>query len=86
MFFKSTPERLDRSLWLDFHAAATAFDLHAGFTRADVEAAFRRLARTIHPDAGGTREAFQTLVSQRELLLSQAAEMRLNGFHSERTI
>jgi hypothetical protein len=32
----------------------------------------------MHPDAGGTHEAFQKLVSQRDLLLSQAADV-----HSE---
>ena len=76
MFFKSRPERYGRNLWTDFQAAVTAFELHIGFTRVDVEGTFRRLARKMHPDAGGTHEAFQKLVSQRDLLLSQAADVR----------
>jgi len=52
----------------DFQAAATAFELHIGFTRVDVEGTFRRLARKMHPDAGGAQETFQKLVSQRDLL------------------
>jgi hypothetical protein len=44
--------------------------LRGGYTRGDVEVAFRRLARKAHPDVGGTREAFHTLVAQRELLLT----------------
>jgi hypothetical protein len=83
VFFESTPERLDRSSWADYHTARTTFDLHVGFTRADVQAAFRRLAQTTHPDAGGTHEAFQKLVSQRNLLLRDATKLRLEGVHSE---
>jgi len=78
VFFQSTPERLDRTFWVDYHTAKTAFDLPVGFTRADVQAAFRRLALIIHPDAGGTHEAFQKLVSQRDLLLREA-EPRLES-------
>src|SRR5947207_5940654 len=58
--------------WWDLHSAAAAFGLAAGYTRSDVEVAFRRLALKAHPDAGGTQDAFQSLVSQRDLLLSQA--------------
>ena len=72
MFFNSTPDRLHRNFWAEFQAAVTAFELQVGFTREDVEIAFRRLARKTHPDAGGTPEAFQNLVSQRDLLLNQA--------------
>jgi hypothetical protein len=78
LFFKSRPEPYGRNLWADFQAAATFFELHIGFTRVDVEGTFRRLARKMHPDAGGTHETFQKLVSQRDLLLSQAADV-----HSE---
>lgn len=59
----------------DFQAAATAFELHIGFTRVDVEGTLRRLARKMHPDAGGTHETFQKLVSQRDLVMSQAADV-----------
>ena len=72
MFFQPSPETLRQNLWVELQTAAIAFGLHPGFTRAEVEAAFRRLAPKMHPDAGGTRDAFQTLVSQRDLLLSQA--------------
>ena len=67
MFF-----RLHRdSQWWKLHTAATTFGLPGGcYTRGDVEVAFRRLARKAHPDVGGTREAFHTLVAQRELLLT----------------
>jgi hypothetical protein len=64
--------------WRDVHAAATAYGMAAGYTRSDVEMAFRRLARRAHPDMGGTHEAFQTLIAQRDLLLSEAADQRLN--------
>ena len=57
------------SLWWEIHAAVAAFGLHVGYIRRDVEAAFRRLARSAHPDTGGTLEEFQTLVAQRDLLL-----------------
>ena len=58
-----------RDPWHEVHAAATAFELPVGYTRDDVHAAFRRLARRAHPDMGGTHDAFQTLVAQRDLLL-----------------
>jgi len=57
------------SFWSELHGAATAFGLHVGYIRSDVEAAFRRLAKSAHPDAGGTLEGFQALVEQRDLLL-----------------
>jgi hypothetical protein len=56
--------------WWKLHTAATTFGLPGGYTRSDVEVAFRRLARKAHPDMGGTCEAFNTLVAQRELLLT----------------
>jgi len=63
--------RLHRdSQWWKLHTAATTFGLPGGYTRGDVEVAFRRLARKAHPDVGGTREEFHTLVAQRELLLT----------------
>jgi hypothetical protein len=74
LFFESRPEHLRQNFWAEFQAATRAFELHVGFTRSDVEVAFRRLARKMHPDVGGTREAFQSLVSQRDLLLKQAAD------------
>ena len=61
-----------RNLWCEVHAAATAFGLIAGYTREDIDAAFRRLARKVRPDVGGTDEAFETLVAQRDLLLREA--------------
>jgi hypothetical protein len=64
--------------WRDVHAAATAYGMAAGYTRSDVEMAFRRLARRAHPDMGGTHEAFQTLIAQRDLLLSEAVDQRLH--------
>lgn len=59
-------------LWWEIHSAAQVFGLNAGYTRADVELAFRRLARKMHPDMGGSQAEFQVLVAQRDLLLSQA--------------
>lgn len=64
--------------WWEVHAAVSAFGLTGCYTRADVELAFRRLARKAHPDMGGTHQAFQTLVAQRDLLLNQTAASRLN--------
>ena len=64
-------ETVRQNVWVELHRAAIVFGLRPGFTRADVETAFRRLARKMHPDAGGTHDAFQNLVSQRDLLLSQ---------------
>ena len=71
LFFQPSPGTLRQDLWAELQIAAIAFGLYPGFTRADVEAAFRRLARKTHPDAGGTHEAFQNLVSQRDLLLRE---------------
>ena len=64
------------SFWWELHAAATALGLHVGYIRGDVEAAFRRLARSAHPDMGGTLEGFQALAAQRDLLLSHLIERR----------
>ena len=72
MFFQSLPGTIHQNLWIELQTAAIAFGLRPGFTRVDIETAFRRLARKTHPDAGGAHQAFQTLVSQRDLLLSQA--------------
>ena len=72
----------DRSWW-EFHSAATAFGLGAGFTRDDVELAFRKLARKAHPDVGGTRDAFQNLITQRDLLLSEVDERRSSMIRAE---
>jgi hypothetical protein len=71
LFFQSLPGTVRQNLWVELQTAAIAFGLQPGFTRADVETAFRRLACKMHPDAGGTHDAFQNLVSQRDLLLSQ---------------
>jgi hypothetical protein len=46
----------------------------ADYTRADVLAAFRRKAKTAHPDAGGSAEAFQKLVEARDRLLASLGE------------
>jgi len=62
------------SLWWELQAAATAFGLHVGYIRSDVEVAFRRLARSAHPDTGGTLERFQALVSQRDLLFKHLTD------------
>ena len=70
--------------WWDLHSAAAAFGLTPGYSQSDVELAFRRLALKAHPDAGGTQDAFQSLVSQRDLLLSQAEKRRLYVPVSER--
>jgi hypothetical protein len=62
------------SFWWELHAAATAFGLHVGYIRNDIDAAFRRLARSAHPDTGGTLEGFQALVAQRDLLLKHLTD------------
>ena len=72
MFFR----RQRDAKWWELHVAATTFALAVGYTRRDVKFAFRRLARRAHPDVGGTREAFHTLIAQRDLLLSQAPDQR----------
>ena len=64
------------NLWCEVHAAATAFGLTAGYTRGDVHTAFRRLARKAHPDVGGTHDSFETLIAQRDLLLSEVGRSR----------
>jgi hypothetical protein len=65
------PGTVRQNVWVELQTAAIDFGLRPGFTRADVETAFRRLARKMHPDSGGTHDAFQNLISQRDLLLSQ---------------
>jgi hypothetical protein len=72
---KQEAESYARGSWWEFHSAATAFGLPPHYTRNDVELAFRRLAPKVHPDTGGTREAFQALIVQRDLLLSQARDL-----------
>lgn len=76
LFFQSLSGTVPLNFWLELQRAAIAFGLRPGFTRADVEAAFRRLAPKMHPDAGGTDEDFQNLLSQRDLLLREAANGR----------
>jgi curved DNA-binding protein CbpA len=65
----------DGGSWWKYQEAAAAFGLRPRYTRADVETAFRRFARKVHPDAGGTHEAFQNLLAQRDLLLSRASDL-----------
>ena len=69
---RDTAESPAHDPWYQVHAAATAFGLSVGYTRGDVDAAFRWLARKAHPDLGGTDEMFETLVAQRDVLLSEA--------------
>ena len=71
LFSQSSPGIARQNLWAELQIAAMAFGLYPEFTRADIETAFRRLARKMHPDVGGTHEAFQNLVYQRDLLLGQ---------------
>jgi DnaJ domain len=42
----------------------------ANFTEDDVQAAFRRAAKKVHPDVGGTAEQFRKLVEARDRLLA----------------
>jgi hypothetical protein len=69
---RDTAESPAHNPWYQVHAAATAFGLSVGYTRGEVDAAFRRLARAAHPDVGGTHDMFETLVTQRDLLLKEA--------------
>ena len=69
---RDTAESPAHHPWYQVHAAATAFGLSVGYTRCEVDAAFRRLARKAHPDMGGTHDMFETLIAQRDLLLSDA--------------
>jgi curved DNA-binding protein CbpA len=65
----------DSGSWWKYQEAVAAFGLRPRYTRADVETAFRRFALNVHPDAGGTHEAFQDLLAQRDLLLSHASDL-----------
>jgi hypothetical protein len=73
------PGTVRQNVWVELQTAAIDFGLRPDFTRADVETAFRRLARKMHPDAGGTHDAFQNLITQRDLLLSQVRIRRLDS-------
>jgi hypothetical protein len=42
-------------------ALSAYFGLSVPFTAAELKAAYRRLARRLHPDKGGSKEAFQKL-------------------------
>ncbi len=50
-------------------------DLPRSFTRGDVILAFRRLAKRLHPDAGGDPAKFRELVAAKDYSLSLAQEM-----------
>lgn len=44
-------------------------------TRSEIKAAFRMLAKTAHPDAGGTASAYRRISEARDALLARVSEM-----------
>ena len=49
-------------------AAMKRLELSPGFKQGDLRAAYRKAAKAVHPDTGGSAEAFQQLTSDMELL------------------
>jgi hypothetical protein len=61
-----------RNNWWDvLGLSAMRFRRPDGITRADIDTAYRSLARTRHPDAGGSQEAMAELNAARDAALKE---------------
>jgi len=65
-FLRATPGGDDRP-----HRAALGLAEDGALTTAEINTAFRRLAKTAHPDAGGSNERYREIVEAREVLLER---------------
>ena len=54
MGYQALPEKLDRKWW-------QVLGVHPNATMQDIKAAYRELAKTAHPDQGGTHERMAEL-------------------------
>ncbi len=61
----SPEERARKMLGLPLHVQLTCDDIHH---------AFRRAAKTMHPDAGGSAQAFRDLAAARDVLMHPGAQ------------
>lgn len=61
---------------MDGRTAAAVLGITQGATRDEIRRAFRARAKTAHPDAHGTDEAFVTLRAAADLLLAAAPAAR----------
>jgi len=55
------------------HREALDLPLEGALKPAEINAAFRRLAKTAHPDAGGSSEHYRRITAARDALLEQFA-------------
>jgi hypothetical protein len=53
------------------HREALKLPLEGELTATEIKAAFRRLAKTAHPDAGGSNEDYRRIAEARDALLDQ---------------
>jgi len=53
------------------HREALHLPIEGELTATEIKAAFRRLAKTAHPDAGGTSEDYRRIAEARDALLDQ---------------
>ncbi|CCD91166.1 conserved hypothetical protein [Bradyrhizobium sp. ORS 375] len=53
------------------HRALLDLPLRGRLTATEINAGFRRLAKSAHPDAGGSNELYRRIAEAREALLSQ---------------
>ncbi|CCE00419.1 molecular chaperone DnaJ [Bradyrhizobium sp. STM 3809] len=72
--------RAARRAWLDqltqdeddeAHRALLDLPLRGSLTATEINAGFRRLAKSAHPDAGGSNERYRRISEAREALLAQ---------------
>ncbi len=55
------------------HREVLDLPMEGALEPAEINAAFRRLAKTAHPDAGGTNERYRAITEARDALLEQFA-------------
>ena len=59
--------------------ALQVMGLKAGASKAELKAAFRERAKVLHPDKGGSAEAFKELVAAYESLSGERAPVTVRG-------
>lgn len=57
------------------HREALRLPIEGELTATEIKAAFRRLAKTAHPDAGGSNEDYRRIAEARDALLDQLEDV-----------